>query len=394
MDCLVKQSDLKAALALVSRAVSRHGKMPMLQNVVLIAEGDTLRCEATDLEVGIAHRIPATVKEWGVIGVGAKLLRRTVALFSGDLRLQRYDEDDHVSLTVRMTRAGSTLDGAPFIESVTIPKRNDQPHDAPHWSVTFDAATLRAALDRVVFACSQETFRPELTTVCLEVEDTIARLVATDGYIMAVEHVPLAAEIDGDVTTTIPGRAMQLVARAFTSGPVTLRVFPEQQLAFWENDTTTVTAIAGKWTYPKWSGIYDQFTRDDTVIEVARAALVRAVDLALLYSEPRQPVVYCNVRSGWLTVRSAHSAHNLGESLIPVETDEIEWWAAFNPVYLRAILAHLPDPNLSIRLRGSEYQPIMLGRPDSDGGIIIMPVSVRGGIAKRDVGLAREEVAA
>ena len=72
------QENLQRALAQASRAVATKTALPVLSNVLLVAEDGQLRIAATDLHIGITTRIPAAIEEEGRITVDARLLAEFV----------------------------------------------------------------------------------------------------------------------------------------------------------------------------------------------------------------------------------------------------------------------------------------------------------------------------
>src|SRR5215213_11275104 len=69
---------LQRTLAQVSRAVATKTTYPVLSNVLIDADGETLRLAATNQEIGITSMIPAQVDEPGRVTVDARLLSEFV----------------------------------------------------------------------------------------------------------------------------------------------------------------------------------------------------------------------------------------------------------------------------------------------------------------------------
>src|SRR5688572_26990257 len=78
VDVSSPQELLQRSLAQVSRAVATKTTFPVLSNVLIEADGDTLKLAATNQEIGITCWIPAQVEEPGRITVDARLLSEFV----------------------------------------------------------------------------------------------------------------------------------------------------------------------------------------------------------------------------------------------------------------------------------------------------------------------------
>ena len=64
MKLTCKQSDLAKGLSTVSHAVSTRSTLPILGTILVAAESDGIRLFATNLEIGITCRVPATVQHF------------------------------------------------------------------------------------------------------------------------------------------------------------------------------------------------------------------------------------------------------------------------------------------------------------------------------------------
>ena len=65
--------DIAGAVGAASKIVNAHTTVPILSNVLLSADGDSVRVRATDLELTLEQSFPAEVQESGSVTVPAKL---------------------------------------------------------------------------------------------------------------------------------------------------------------------------------------------------------------------------------------------------------------------------------------------------------------------------------
>ncbi|HKD77186.1 MAG TPA: hypothetical protein VKB76_16895, partial [Ktedonobacterales bacterium] len=88
MKIICKRQDLGKGLATVSHAVSTRSTLPVLANLHLATEDNSIRLSATNLEIAITCRVPARVESEGATTVPAKLLNDFVgALDAGEVEL-------------------------------------------------------------------------------------------------------------------------------------------------------------------------------------------------------------------------------------------------------------------------------------------------------------------
>lgn len=84
MEIAVDQSNLSRVLRLACRALSTRAPLPILQNVLLVAEQRMLTLTATDGEIGLVTTTPADVTHPGRTAVPARLLAEYVAQLSSE----------------------------------------------------------------------------------------------------------------------------------------------------------------------------------------------------------------------------------------------------------------------------------------------------------------------
>ena len=92
MNIICDKTLLSAAIDGVSKAVTLRSTIPVLEGILLKAEGIQLTLTGYDLEMGIVTTIEANVKEPGEIVLNAKLLSSMVSRMpSGQITIQSAD---------------------------------------------------------------------------------------------------------------------------------------------------------------------------------------------------------------------------------------------------------------------------------------------------------------
>src|ERR1051326_9552939 len=78
LECL--QQNLPEGLGVVGRVVPNKSTLPVLSNVLLSTRDGELQLTANNLELSVAHRVPAGIAAEGEITLPARLLSDYVAL--------------------------------------------------------------------------------------------------------------------------------------------------------------------------------------------------------------------------------------------------------------------------------------------------------------------------
>lgn len=92
MNIICDKTLLSAAIDGVSKAVTLRSTIPVLEGILLKAEGFQLTLTGYDLEMGIVTTIEANVKEPGEIVLNAKLLSSMISRMpAGQITIQSAD---------------------------------------------------------------------------------------------------------------------------------------------------------------------------------------------------------------------------------------------------------------------------------------------------------------
>ena len=84
MEFLCQRNDLARGIGIVERAVSTRDNMPILEGILVRAEGDRLQLVATDLEMSIECYVPARIKKSGAAVLSGRVLGQIVRKLAGD----------------------------------------------------------------------------------------------------------------------------------------------------------------------------------------------------------------------------------------------------------------------------------------------------------------------
>jgi len=176
MQFSVTKADLCRVLSLVSGVVAKKSTIPVLSNVRLDANGDTLTVTGTDLEVGLTVTTAARVENAGVSTLPAKRLLDFARLLpDGEVRF-KFNEQSWATIT-----AGRSKTRIPGMGVESFP---EMPAVASG-GFSIAAESLARLIHRVRFAISKIESRFTMNGALLEVSGDNVRMVATDGHRLA-----------------------------------------------------------------------------------------------------------------------------------------------------------------------------------------------------------------
>ncbi len=376
LTCL--QEHLAAGLAVVGRAVPSKSTLPVLSNVLLRAQDEALQLAATDLEKGVAHRVPATVERPGQITLPARLLADYVALLDHGQTVGLELNEKTRKVRLVCGRYEAHIAGIDAEEFPPLPEVGGGP------ALPLDAAALKRAIGAVVFAAAPDDTRPVLAGVLVRVRERSLTLAAADGFRLAVRPVPLEAPAP-DLEVIVPARALSELERLLPGdegAQVALSVTPTQHHVHFACGTTELTSRLIDGAFPDYQRIIPAEAKTHVVLSTAdfvratRAAGVFARDnshIVRLECTPPKDTAEVALGRVLVTSTSAELGDNAGQLDASITGDEVQ--IAFNGKYLRDALEAIETPQVALQITGPSSPGVL--RPASapnDALHLVMPV--------------------
>jgi DNA polymerase-3 subunit beta len=275
-DVSVRQATLEQLLKAAGRAVSGRAPQPVLQGVLLTADGDRDRLTATgyDLATGIRSEGPAEVAEAGSVVAPYRMLSALVAALPG-------------GSMVRITADGTgvlALEAGEGCYSVAL---SHEPDDFPALPVLGEVepiglpfGAMRRALNAVLFAVSTEESKQILYGVQFAIKGGDLRVSGVDGKRGSIYDLPGIVETGKDGSFVVPSGAAKEILKLGLADDDLLLVSRTQALAAFDAGETTVFTglLAGQ--YPDFNSLLPKTCTN--IIVGDRLSLIAAVERAAI----------------------------------------------------------------------------------------------------------------
>lgn len=379
MELVVRKSDFLRELQLLQNIVERKITIPILANVLVEADGDTMKLLATDLEVGLRTACPASVARGGTMTLPAKKLFELVKeLPEADVRL----EQDNSGVKLAADRFESRLSTLPPEDYPSLPAALEA------YEETLPAAALRLMIAKTVFAITGEDTRYFLNGALLVMKPDALSLVATDGHRLALVSVPRAAVEPAEGRKAKKGEAAAEDRREILPKKTLAeldRLLRDQQAAdlrfgrtenhlFFESGPRLLVSRKIDGQFPAYDRVIPR--GNDKKIDFERERFARAVRRVALLSSERSRAVKFLIDKGQVEVTS--SSPDLGEAkeLLMVEYDGPPVQICFNAQYVSDFLGAVETEQVTLEFKDEVSQAVM--RPVAPEGYdylyVIMPM--------------------
>lgn len=201
----------------VAKAVTNRSAIPVLEGILLKAEGFQLTLTGYDMEIGITTTIECNVQIPGETVLNAKQLSEIIhRMPAGEISLELSDNG-----TV-MIQAGVAEFEIPAMMAGDYP---NLPNPGADHTTTMPCSKLAEMLNKTLYAVSQDEKKPAHTGELFVIEPGKLTVVALDGYRLAI--VNREVECSRDIRIIIPAKTLQEL----------IKLMGED-----ENDTVTIDA--------------------------------------------------------------------------------------------------------------------------------------------------------
>lgn len=315
-----EQGILAEALAALARiASSRNAGTPALAGVKLTLTGDTLVAASTDQDIALEFTIAVGGDTDGQALVSARMLNDIVRVMpSGRITVEVAGDN----ATISAQRSQFTIPTLNAIEFPRTPASTGEPF-------TITSSTLKAALAQVVQAASTDPQKHHLSAVLMTSTERGIRLVATDGYRLAMRDLTGTSGLSND-SFLIPARALNELQRLLDiSDEINIR-FNEIDAAFSSPTMSLATRLINA-EYPPYEAIIPK--NNTNLVTVNREEILDALRRTRVLASDTTPVrIKMSPEGMRLTVQLTDGSTSV-EDLDAAFTGE-EITVAFNSEYL------------------------------------------------------------
>lgn len=364
MKLQTQRNELLSALQAVIGVVERRQTMPILSNLLLKAENDTLSVTATDLELELVTRIAVTVDQPGSITVPArKLLDICRGLpESAEIRIE-VDEQRIRVASGRSRFALSTLPATefPFLDEI---EGGD--------SVSLPQSTLKRLLERTQFAMAHQDVRYYLNGLLLVISSEGVRAVATDGHRLALCDAEAETGISDTRQVIVPRKAIVELQRllAASDEPVRLTLSDNHIQIHLPDIRFTSKLIDGR--FPDYQRVIPE--EGDKRVTGDREAVRQALTRTAILSNEKFKGVRLTLDENRLRLQTHNPDQEEAEDELEVEYGDGPIEIGFNVNYLVDALSVMEADEFTLELTGPDSSGLLREKGDDSSQYVVMPM--------------------
>ncbi|CUH79755.1 DNA polymerase III subunit beta [Tropicibacter naphthalenivorans] len=372
MKISIERATLLRAVAQAQSVVERRNTIPILANVLIEAEGDTVTFRATDLDIEVLDKAPAVVEKPGGTTVSAVTLHEIVRKLPDGSLVTLSEEPGAGRLTVAAGRSNFNL--------ATLPREDFPVMASSEYSSNFSAKAdvLRRLFDKSKFAISTEETRYYLNGVYMHVADAdggqVLRCVATDGHRLARIDADLPSGASDMPGVIVPRKTVGELRKLLDDDDMEIAVSVSETKVRFATPDITLTSKVIDGTFPDYTRVIPQ--GNTRKLEVDASEFAKAVDRVATVSSERSRAVKLQLDEDRLVLSVNAPDSGAAEEELAVAYGDERLEIGFNAKYLLEIASQVDRENAVFMFNSSGDPTLMREGNDTSAVYVVMPMRV------------------
>lgn len=364
MKFVCKKSDMNEAINIVLKAVPGKTTMPILECVVIEAQGEGLKLTTNDMSLGIETKLPAQVEEEGIILVNAKMISDIIRKLPDQDIYFEADANENILLfcgKAKFNLSGKNHEEFPMLPEIEKTNR-----------IVISQFTLREMIQQTIFSISNNENNKILTGELFEINGDEFKIASLDLHRVSIRKITLKESYD-NIKVVIPGKTLNEVSKILTGGiEDEVEIFlSKNHVLFQFNQTIIISRLIEGNFY----NINQMLTSDyETKVIVNKKELLECIDRAtLLLRESENKPVIMNIQNGEIKMEMNTKIGSMDEN-ISIEKEGKDLRIAFDPKFIIDVLRVIDEEQISLYLFNAKA-PCFIR--DEDSYIyLILPVNL------------------
>ncbi len=361
-ECSIEK--IKNAVSQVERVTGKNLTLPILNSILIIASGKSLKLRSTNLSLGIEIEVPAKIEREGVLAVSGAVLN---GIFSNVSRNENvFLEDKDGNLLVKTKKSQIKLKAFPHEDFPTIPTVTGADFE-------IDSKKMIDGIKSVYYSSSVSDIKPEISSVYMYTNGENLVFVSTDSFRLAEKKIKTKG-IEEILGILIPFKNVSEIVKVFGETYGIIKVcFNKNQISFsGENIYLTSRIIDG--IFPDYRQIIPK--EFSTEIVVLKQDLLNALKLSNVFSDKFNQV-NLKVSPKQKLFELSSNNNDIGENKTSLDAvingEDVE--LSFNYKYFLDCFQSITTDSVSIKLSGASKPIVISPVSDTSFTYLIMPMN-------------------
>ncbi len=365
MRFIVSTSTLLKQLQAVNGASSSSTVLPILENFLFEIKDGSLTISATDLQTSMTTSLPVESKEDGKVAVPSKILLETLktlpdqpVAFSVDAQTFAIEISAGDGKYKLSGENGEDFPKIPTVENAS--------------SVSMPASVLAEAINKTIFAVSNDDLRPAMTGVYCQLSPQNITFVATDAHKL-VRYRRNDTKSDAAASFILPKKALTLLKASLGSDDSTVSLEYNSTSAFFRFGNINLICRLIDERYPDYEAVIPQSNPNKLTLD--RSQFLNSLRRVVIFANKTTHQVRLKINGSELNISSedvdfSNEAHErLG---CQYEGEDME--IGFNAKFLIEMLGNLEGDEVTLEMSTPNRAGLLIPQTNNDNENVLMLV--------------------
>ncbi len=372
MRLTIERSALLKALNHVQSVVERRNTIPILSNVLLSAQGDTLRLTATDLDIEISESAPAEIERAGATTAPASYLYDFVRKLPDNAAVKLDMSGDDPRLFIS---AGKSRLHLPILPHGDFPS---MPSDGFETRFEIGPTELARLIDKTRFAISTEETRYYLNGIFFHTVQqngsAVLRGVATDGHRLALADETAPKGAQGMPGVIVPRKTINELKRLLDDAADLVEVSVSSQKIRFALGDAVLTSKLIDGSFPEYARVIPK--NNSKRLKLDNKEFSEAVDRVATVSAERSRSVRLAIQNDKVTLTVNNPDAGVATEEVGADYSDEALEIGFNARYLLDVAAQIQGEQALFELADSGSPTLVRDEADDKALYVLMPLRV------------------
>lgn len=367
MKLSIERNTLLKALGHVQNVVERRNTIPILSNVLMNTEANSLTLIATDLDIEVSEGAKADIIAPGQVTAPAHTLYDIVRkLPDGSQVVLQVNSEDRLDID-----AGRSHFTLPLLPAGDFPKMT-----ADDFTHHFDLPTegLRRLIDKTRFAISTEETRYYLNGIYMHDNNGVLRCVATDGHRLALAEADLPSGANGLPGVIIARKTVAEIRRLVDGVDGNVKISVSEAKIRFMVDSAVLTSKLIDGTFPDYERVIPKGNTKELTID--NKIFAGAVDRVATISAEKTRSVKLSLDKDNLSLAVNNPESGQAHEDLPVDYSAEPLEIGFNAKYLLDVSSQIEGRDASFYLDSPASPALVKDSEDEKALFVLMPLRV------------------
>lgn len=362
LECLVEK--LKDAISKAERITGKNLTLPILNSILLIATGKSLKLRATNLSLGIEVEIPVRIEKEGIAAIQGTVLSTIFTNIYQTEKVLLELVKDNLSITTKNNTI--LIKNYPHEDFPTIPTISGK-------SIIIPAKKFIEGIKSVYYSSAVSDIKPELSSVYIYYDGDALVFVSTDSFRLAEKKI-LVKGIKDFPGILLPFKNMAEIIRLFDDDSSDLTIYFSKNQISLSSDSIYLTSRIIDGIFPDYKQIIPK--EHTTEVIVLKQDLLSALKLSNVFSDKfNQITLIVKPKEKVFELRAKNTDVGENKTQISASLSGENTEVIFNHKYFIDCFQSIPQDSVILQFSGENKPIVVRGASSVSFTYLIMPMN-------------------